>query len=657
VPQKRDGAQGEQAPDRLKVFISYSRRDLEAADQIVAALEERGFAVTIDRRDLPYGEEWLKELADFIFNADTVVWLVSPNSVQSKACKWELSEVRALNKRLIPVAIAPVPFEDVPEALGRIHFLPAVGPFSLTQHLDALEQTLHTDRQWIKEHTRLADRARQWIARGRPGALLLRGSALKDAESWQDRRPATAPAPSDEILALMLASRRAATVRQRQIVAISVSAAIFATALAAAAAWQWWRAETTYAAARGTVSDLIDELAVGMQSIEGMRVATINRSLDVVQKLVGDLQDKSGGDPLLEAVRATMFYQFAKTYQRVQDRSSAIKASDRSLTIREALLSKDPRNEAWRWGMVEGLQLAGDLERERNDPKRAREYYERASSEAAILTEKNAGESKYAVMLSQVLVRLGDLDRAERNNTAAKGRYQQAYQRTSAAVRQSHGAVPVDLQRELSWNYNKLGDVETAIGNFPEALAQYEKGLCVREALSAGAPEQTEWRRDVSWTFERMAGAQARTGELQKALVSQFGSLAIRRRLVATDSSRLIWLRDLGSTLHQVADLYVKLDNPSYAIAFYLAAADVRRDLQKRSPGDPDAAKSAEESMTGAALARERLVARGPLAPERVWREVVSEEEQNAVARALQSGQDPQVCWNKIVSELRALGP
>ncbi len=645
------------APEHVRVFLSYSRRDLEIAERLVAALERQGFSVTIDRRDLPYGEEWQQELADFIRAADTVIWLVSPNSVRSKWCNWELGQVRSLNKRVIPVTIQVVSFEQRPEAISKVHMLPAEGSFSLEQHLDVLVETLHTDRQWIKEHTRLADRARQWIVRGRPSALLLRSTALKDAETWQDARPSTAPQPSDEILELMLASQRASTARQRQILAVAVSAAVVASTLAAAAVWQWRRAEATYAAARGTVSNLIDEIAIGMQSVEGMRVATINRSLDVVRKLVGDLQDKSGGDPLLEAVRATMFYQFAKTYQRVQDRTRAIEAADQSLAIRRALVAKNPSDTTWRWNLVESLELAGDLEREKGDQKKARDFYEQSSEQASILTDKGTPDPKYYLVLSQVLVRIGDLDRAERNVTAARARYEQALQKTSAGFRQSKGAVPLDLQRELGWNYNKLGDVAVAIDRSSEALEHYEKGLCVRQALAATAPEQTEWRRDVSWTFERMAGAQLSAGDLRKALASQFGSLGIRRRLVSLDSSRLIWLRDLGSTLHQIGDLYFKLDDPSYAIAFYLAAADVRLDLKKRSPSDQTAAKSVADSMAAAALARDKLLARGPLEPERLWREVVSEEEQNAAARALQSGQDAQTCWNKLVAELRAEAP
>jgi TIR domain len=79
--------------DKLKLFISYSRRDMAAADATVLALEGQGFEVTIDRRDLPYGEEWQQELADFIRASDTVVWLVSPDSVKSRWCNWELGEV------------------------------------------------------------------------------------------------------------------------------------------------------------------------------------------------------------------------------------------------------------------------------------------------------------------------------------------------------------------------------------------------------------------------------------------------------------------------------------------------------------------------------------------------------------------------------------
>ena len=230
--------------DRLKLFISYSRRDMAAADALVAALEGEDFEITIDRRDLPYGEEWQNELADFIRGSDTVVWLVSPDSITSKWCNWELGEVGRLNKRLVPVKIRQVEPEELPESLGRIHLLPAEGAFVPAVHLPTLVTTLNTDRGWVKEATRLADRAREWTAREKNSALLLRGPALKNAETWSTHQPKAVPGPSSEVLELILASRRGAARRQRWWIGGAAAAAVAGFSLAGFA---WWQREVAVA--------------------------------------------------------------------------------------------------------------------------------------------------------------------------------------------------------------------------------------------------------------------------------------------------------------------------------------------------------------------------------------------------------------------------
>lgn len=198
---------------QLTVFISYSRRDLDIADCLVDALAQHGFNVLIDRRDLPYGEEWQGELEDFIRQSDTVLWLVSPDSVESDWCNWEVGLVGDLKKRLIPIKIRNLDLSRIPKAIGKIHLMPAEGLFKLEPHLQVLIETLNTDRTWLKDATRFADRARQWLAKKRDGGLLLRGAALKDAEIWERQQPPNSPTPASEVLELILASRQAATRR------------------------------------------------------------------------------------------------------------------------------------------------------------------------------------------------------------------------------------------------------------------------------------------------------------------------------------------------------------------------------------------------------------------------------------------------------------
>lgn len=49
-------------PEKLGVFISYSRDDIAFADQLVATLELAGFAPTIDRVGIHGAENWEEKL-------------------------------------------------------------------------------------------------------------------------------------------------------------------------------------------------------------------------------------------------------------------------------------------------------------------------------------------------------------------------------------------------------------------------------------------------------------------------------------------------------------------------------------------------------------------------------------------------------------------
>ncbi len=640
--------------DTIRVFISYSRHNLDRADALLTALEGEGFQVTIDRRDLPYGEEWLKELAGFIADADTVVALVSPAFIASKACTWELGQVRATNKRLVPVIIESVPIEDLPETIGKIQLLPAQGVFGFETHLKPLADVLNTDRQWIKEHTRLADRARHWIARGRAPALLLRGTALADAESWQDRQPKAAPPPSDEILELMLASRRASTRRQRAIAAGALLAAAFAFALAGAAALQWQRAETSYSAARTSFDQLIKDLAAEMQNTQGMPVTTVSRILQNGQALAAKLKDAGGGDPRLEATRAAMFYQFGKTYQKIGHRSEAIEASDESLAVRRRLTAAHPRNQEYAAALAESLDLAGDLEREQKRFGKARALYSESVTNGRALTQKHRANADYAVALSKPLIRLGDLDRFDKNYAEAKARYIEAFETSKGVLRHTEGEPPLALQRELTWNYNKIGDVSADLKDYALADAAYGNGLCIREHLFSKDPANTQLIHDISWSLDKIASAKLQIASINDALSAAFASLSLRRKLVESDPKQLIWRRDTGASLHSIGEIEAKAGDLPTAVMFFTAAAEVRLALKKEAPDDSASAAALEASLKRAREVRAKALEAKVEWVERPYREAVAEEEQAAAVKAVAQHRDPAVCWNAIVADLRS---
>ena len=78
----QDAAGPEHAePPKPRVFISYSRKDMAFAGRLEAALAARGFEPLIDRTEIYAFEEWWARIEALIVRADTVVFVLSPDSV------------------------------------------------------------------------------------------------------------------------------------------------------------------------------------------------------------------------------------------------------------------------------------------------------------------------------------------------------------------------------------------------------------------------------------------------------------------------------------------------------------------------------------------------------------------------------------------------
>jgi WD40 repeat protein len=183
------------AAAKTRVFISYARADMVFADRLAAALEAHGYEVLIDRRNLPTLEEWRRELLVLIRKADTIVFIVSPRSIASPVCQWEVAQMAALDKRLAPVVLERVLKDRIPAAITKINYLFFDAPSDFETQVGALARALRTDIAWWHEHTRVVELAGRWNRDGRPEGQLLRSGAITAAQAWASRRPDNAQIP------------------------------------------------------------------------------------------------------------------------------------------------------------------------------------------------------------------------------------------------------------------------------------------------------------------------------------------------------------------------------------------------------------------------------------------------------------------------------
>src|SRR5688572_15094220 len=88
-----------------KVFVSYSRNNLDAVGQLVKDLQDVGFNAWHDRT-LTGGQRWWDSILSSIRECDIFIFALSKESWESEACHSELSYVVALGKPILPVLVA-----------------------------------------------------------------------------------------------------------------------------------------------------------------------------------------------------------------------------------------------------------------------------------------------------------------------------------------------------------------------------------------------------------------------------------------------------------------------------------------------------------------------------------------------------------------------
>jgi hypothetical protein len=233
------------------VFISYAREDQEFARKLQDALEEHNRNTWIDWKDIPLTAKWKEEVFSAIDQADSFAAVISPDFIVSKPCQEELDHAAHNHKRMVPLWHRDVADEEVPPDLAAHQYVYLRESDDFEDSFERLLKALDTDMEWVRFHTRLLVRAKEWDKGGRDPSFLLRGKTLEEAERWQAKEVENSPKLTSLQKEYILASRQAETDLhrrqtrlQRRLLGAGVVVLMVVMVLGLLSFWQWREARS-----------------------------------------------------------------------------------------------------------------------------------------------------------------------------------------------------------------------------------------------------------------------------------------------------------------------------------------------------------------------------------------------------------------------------
>ncbi|MBZ0302196.1 MAG: toll/interleukin-1 receptor domain-containing protein, partial [Anaerolineae bacterium] len=263
----------------VDVFISYSRRDEDFVRRLHDALANVKRDVWVDWEDIPLTADWWREIQTGIEAADTFMFVISPDSARSEVCYNEVDYASKNNKRIVPVVYRSPSREEQQKmhpAVNRHNWVFIHDDDRFEGDFKSLIAALDTNLAYVRDHTRLLVRAKEWEQRDRDDSLVLRGRDLQEAENMLVRSShIESLKPTDLQTEYVFASRRAANRRQSATLGSVILGLIVAIGLAVVAFLSFRQAEANLLLSQQTQSLFLADLSQQEQEAGHYRVALL----------------------------------------------------------------------------------------------------------------------------------------------------------------------------------------------------------------------------------------------------------------------------------------------------------------------------------------------------------------------------------------------
>lgn len=362
-----------------------------------------------------------------------------------------------------------------------------------------LRDWIASNREFLRVKQRLAKAAQLWIDGGKDSDYLLpTGKPLAEAEdALVNRRKELAP----QEVALAEASSAAAHAKRRRKLYVvgAVTLAILSIISAAAVALFFKERQTRHSldAAVGSISGLIDTLRI-LQ-----RIAQVDQVQKLTDQARAAMDRLSGvtGDPRLIKERARTLNIIALMDLGCRDIGKMRTDAKEAASLVDGIANGgDPEA---RYVRASSRRLLGLSDYTQKQKEEARTNYQFAISELKDLIatrpqDAQLGEWQWALALTDQL--FGDVLLDQFNLPSEAGRaYQESYDIRAKLKEEGHKGSEVD--RDIAWAANKLGDVEGRIGHDDKALELFQ---IAQQGMIALGKDRALWPSELGLIYNNI---------------------------------------------------------------------------------------------------------------------------------------------------------
>ena len=189
VPWRHEASPDIGRPDRAAVFLSYAGDHSDEAVRIGRILTGTGHGVWDYRHEIKPGTNWPTDMLDAVDLSDVVVFLATPEAVESVACQQEIVRARDRGRRVVVVgSSSELPAPRLPKSILHLSAIQWITPHTPTSDTDLLT-AIATDFDRVRALRRLDNRAQAWKGTQQPRSSLLGRVELDDAQKLLATEP------------------------------------------------------------------------------------------------------------------------------------------------------------------------------------------------------------------------------------------------------------------------------------------------------------------------------------------------------------------------------------------------------------------------------------------------------------------------------------